>query len=225
MPDVAPAAPAPPRTRVSSTPARSRHQLVASVLDGSCPLAELRRAAVTLGMPVGGRYRVVALEALGRARRATARATVATGGVRVHWHVSHPVEHGIVQLDGDHVADLGGATLPAGVRLGVSLPAEGLAGLADARRQAVTALDLCPPDGGHVDLSSHLPVAVLDADPTLADQLRRQVLGPLADADEPDGAVVLDTFAHWIAADGSTREAARRLGCHRNTVTNRLRRL
>ncbi|GAA1985419.1 hypothetical protein GCM10009718_23440 [Isoptericola halotolerans] len=230
MPDTAVAAPSVRQeaSRDRRDPPWSRHRLVASLLDGSCPLADLRRAAVALGMPLVGSYRVVALHASGQARRAAGRAALGTAHGHVHWHGSRPVEHAIVLLGDPDRPDLVDehqvAALPAGVRIGVSMPVEGLAALTDARRQAVSALHLCPPQGGYVDLSAHLPAAVLDADPALADRLRTQVLGPLATAG-PDHTLLLDTFAAWVDSDGSTREAARRLDCHRNTVTNRLHRL
>ncbi|WP_277210379.1 PucR family transcriptional regulator [Isoptericola croceus] len=209
----------------------SRHRLVASLLDGTCLLADLRPASAALAMPVDGRYQVVALQGPGPAPLAAGRAAVSGPGSRVHWHSSRPVEHGIILVEPSaagrpYPADPElPAELPPGVRMGVGMPVDGLASLADGRRQAETALRLCPPDGGTVHLATHLPAALLSADPALAGQLCDQVLGPLGPLVGPGRQVLLDTFAVWLATDGSTREAARRLGCHRNTVTNRLRRL
>ncbi|WP_402465524.1 PucR family transcriptional regulator [Isoptericola aurantiacus] len=212
---------------------RSRHRLVASLLDGSCLVADLRAASALLGLPVDGLYQVVALDGGGPAARAAGRATVGGSGLRVHWHSSRPVEHALVLLaegGSSSTPPARSATdrvphLPPGVRLGAGLPVQGLAGLADGRRQAHTALALCAADGGRTDLADHLPTALLTADPELALQLGTQVLGPLATTDPAEREVLLDTFTAWLAADGSTRTAAADLGCHRNTVTNRLRRL
>ncbi len=226
MPDVTTLTAAPaPRTGTHGGTTWSRHRAVASLLDGSCLLAELGPAAMALAMPVTGRYQVVALEAPGQAGLATGRAVVGRRAAQVHWHSSRPVELGIVRLDDATTVPTAHDRLPAGVRLGIGLPVDGLAALADSRRQAETALDLCPPDGGAARLAEHLPAALLGADPTLARQIRDQVLGVLLDAVQPDQEMLLETFATWLATDGSARETARRLGCHRNTVTNRLRRL
>ncbi|MCK0115692.1 helix-turn-helix domain-containing protein [Isoptericola sp. S6320L] len=219
-------APPAPRAGARRDGLWSRHRAVSALLDGSCLLAELRPTAAALAMPVAGRYQVVALEGRGPAARAAGRATVARRAARLHWHSSQPVELGIVLLDAGSdaagPAELG--PLPAGVRLGVGMPVDGLTALADSRRQAETALGLCPPCGGAVRLADHLPAALLSVDPTLARQVRDQVLGPLGRAGH-DRETLLDTFAVWLATDGSAQEAARRLGCHRNTVTNRLRRI
>lgn len=225
MPDVTTlTAPPAPRAAEPESAPWSRHRAVASLLDGSCRLAELRPAAMALAMPVAGRYQVVALEGPGPAGLATGRAAIAGHATRVHWHSSRPVELGIMLLD-DGALPAGPSHLPPGVRVGIGMPVEGLASLAEGRRQAETALSLCPPGGGATRLADHLPTALLSPDPALARQVRDQVLGPLAAPHEPDQEILLDTFAAWLDTDGSAREAARRLGCHRNTVTNRLRRI
>ncbi|MFF3846691.1 PucR family transcriptional regulator [Streptomyces sp. NPDC002328] len=117
-----------------------------------------------------------------------------------------------------------GHTSSSTVRVGVSTAVSGLAAVGDARRLADTALRMCPPTGGTVRLTEHLPAALVVSSPELADALAERVLGPLRALEPADAAVLLDTLATWLACDGSAQRAGERLYCHRNTVLNRLRR-
>ncbi|MCA5893644.1 helix-turn-helix domain-containing protein [Isoptericola sp. NEAU-Y5] len=209
-----------------------------SLLDGSCRTAQLRLVAAALHLPVTGRYVVVALAGGSPRARAAARTRWRGAGPRTLWRVAPRVDHGIVLLaDGREVvapAPAPPGVVAPGVRTGVGLPVHGLAAIAEARGRADAALALCPAAGGSVHLGEQLAAALVRSDPHLADELAARVLGPLVggahataapDTSAPDTDVLLSTFAAWVATGGSARDAAARLGCHRNTVTNRLRRL
>ncbi|WP_345184713.1 helix-turn-helix domain-containing protein, partial [Streptomyces lavendulae] len=99
--------------------------------------------------------------------------------------------------------------------------------LAGARRLAALALRTAPAAAapGAVLLDERLPAALVAGDPELAGRLREVVLGPVLALPPEDARVLLDTLGTWLACRGSTTYAAQRLYCHRNTVSNRLRRL
>ena len=196
--------------------------LAAALLDGTSRIADLPEAAEALGLPEQGRYAVVAVEGARSAGCAGAQALLAPD-VRAHWHTGADTDHGIVLVEGDAAAIVPDEQ-PPGVRVGVSGTVEGLAALGEARRQADTALRLCPGAGGTVRLKEHLPAALVASNPDLAAALSDRLLGPLAALEPADAEVLLDTLATWLACDGSAQRAGRRLYCHRNTVLNRLRR-
>ncbi|MFI2433491.1 PucR family transcriptional regulator [Streptomyces sp. NPDC018693] len=199
--------------------------LAGALLDGSSRIADLPETAQALDLPEQGRYAVVAVT--GGTASVGAGARVALGrGTRVHWHTGPDADYGIVLL-GDDLSD----PLPAvpdapapGVRIGISTAVSGLAAVGDARRLAERALRMCPPAGGTVRLTDHLPAALVMAAPELGQALADRVLGPLATLEPADAEVLLDTLAAWLACDGSAQRAGERLYCHRNTVLNRLRR-
>jgi hypothetical protein len=196
-------------------PDRSRHQLVVHLLDGTCRTGDVPRIAARLGLPVHGRYTVVAVAGGSAAARIAAR-TLVEGPA--HWHTTASGAYGIVV----GTAPLRPDPLPPDVRLGVGLGARGLARVAQDRRRADLALAVG--GAGVVRLGEHLPAALVAGDHELGTLLALRVLGPvLATGDEAE--VLLRTLETWLDADGSTRTCADRLGCHRNTVTNRLHRI
>ncbi|MEU6915802.1 PucR family transcriptional regulator [Streptomyces olindensis] len=204
--------------------------LAAALLDGTSRIADLPEAAEGLGLPEHGRYVVVAATG-GRPQDPT--------GVRAaplssaHWHAGADVDYGIVLVgaagegedDRDPVAALAlSADGPAGRRIGIGSAVTGLAAVGDARRLADLALSICPPEGGTVRLTEHLPEALVVSSPELGATLTERVLGPLLRLEPADRDVLLDTLAAWFASEGSAQRAGERLYCHRNTVLNRLRR-
>ncbi|MEU5110935.1 helix-turn-helix domain-containing protein [Streptomyces longwoodensis] len=200
--------------------------LAGALLDGSSRIADLPETAQALELPEQGRYVVVAVAAAGPADGAAARAAVARDA-RVHWHTGVDVDHGIVLLgdDDDPERCLPGADDPVpGARVGIGTAVAGLAAVGDARRLADTALRMCPPPGGTVRLTEHLPAALVMAAPELGQALADRVLGPLAPLEPADAEVLLETLEAWLECDGSAQRAGERLYCHRNTVLNRLRR-
>lgn len=68
-------------------------------------------------------------------------------------------------------------------------------------------------------------MALVAAEAELAARLRQVVLGPVLALPVEDRRTLMTTLGTWLACQGSTTYAAQRLYCHRNTVSNRLRRL
>lgn len=199
--------------------------LASALLDGTSRIADLPETARALEMPEHGRYVVVAVADGGLG--GTRGAAVVRGGARVHWHAGVDVDYGIVLLgDDDRDGDEGvpEPTGGPGARIGVGGAVDGLASVGEARRLADTALRMCPPDGGTIRLTEHLPAALVVSSPELGTTLADRVLGPLERVEPADREVLLDTVATWLACDGSAQRAGERLYCHRNTVLNRLRR-
>ncbi|MFE9441943.1 PucR family transcriptional regulator [Streptomyces sp. NPDC006602] len=200
--------------------------LVAALLEGTSRIADLPEAAQVLDLPEHGRYAVVAVAGEDPSGCAAARCAAVPDGLRVHWLTGVEVDYGIV------LVGAGGPPEPAprpegpaaGARIGVGGVVEGLAGIGDARRQADTALGICPEGGGAVRLADHLPAALVVSSPELGRALADRVLGALLCLEPGDRDVLLETLATWLACDGSAQRAGERLYCHRNTVLNRLRR-
>jgi hypothetical protein len=199
--------------------------LAAALLDGTSRIADLPETAERLGLPERGRYVVVAV--------AGGRPQDLPPGRSACWHAGVDVDHGIVlvgdegdgEADRDPVAALAlSADGPAGRRVGVGSAVTGLAAVGDARRLADLALSICPPGGGTVRLTKHLPEALVVSCPELGAALTERVLGPLLCLEPADRDVLLDTLVAWFACEGSAQRAGERLYCHRNTVLNRLRR-
>ncbi|NEE15880.1 PucR family transcriptional regulator [Streptomyces sp. SID7499] len=202
--------------------------LAAALLDGTSRIADLPETAERLCLPEHGRYVVVAI-AGGPPH------DLEPGGC-AYLHSGVEVDHGIVLVgdEGDEGDGEAGrdplaaldltADAPAGRRIGVGNAVTGLAAVGDARRLADLALSICPPEGGTVRLTEHLPEALVVSSPELGATLTERVLGPLLRLEPADRDVLLDTLVAWFACEGSAQRAGERLYCHRNTVLNRLRR-
>lgn len=101
-----------------------------------------------------------------------------------------------------------------------------LAEVGAARRLAGTALLTCEPGSREiVRLDERLPAALLVSRPELSTRLLAEVFGPLLTLVPAERSLLVETLEAWLACGGSVGRAAARLGCHRNTVFNRLRRL
>ncbi|MFE4453938.1 PucR family transcriptional regulator [Streptomyces sp. NPDC056796] len=224
--------------------------LTAALLDGTARIADLPDAAAVLGLPVQGRYAVLAAAAARRAPHGAGRPPLDLDGTTAAlWYPAGEVELAILPLgtaaaeqryDGESgntpsagpVADTDGRlralarglTAPPGTRVGISSVVDGLASVGDARRLAETALRACPASGGTVLLDEHLPAALVVSSPGLGTALADRVLGPLDRLDPADRDVLVETLTAWLDSDGSAQRAGARLYCHRNTVLNRLRR-
>ncbi|GAA2988758.1 PucR family transcriptional regulator [Streptomyces fulvorobeus] len=216
--------------------------MTAALLDGTARIAELPDAAAMLGLPVDGRYAVLAVAAARRAPHgADEQPLTLPAGTDVLWHPGQETEFAILALapgsasvegdahgralDQDELAVLaGGLSAAPGTRVGISSVVGGLAALGDARRLAETALRSCPSSGGVVLLDEHLPTALVVSSPGLGRALAARVLGPLDRLDPADRDVLIGTLTAWLDSDGSAQRAGARLYCHRNTVLNRLRR-
>ncbi|MFJ8595228.1 PucR family transcriptional regulator [Streptomyces sp. NPDC093598] len=199
--------------------------LAAALLDGTSRIADLPETAERLRLPEHGRYVVVAV--------AGGRPQDPPPGGSAYWHTGVEVDYGIVLVgdEGDGEADRDSVVAsalptdgPAGCRIGVGGAVAGLAAVGDARRLADLALSICPPEGGTIRLTEHLPEALVVSCPDLGATLTERVLGPLLRLEPADRDVLLDTLVAWLACEGSAQRAGERLYCHRNTVLNRLRR-
>jgi DNA-binding PucR family transcriptional regulator len=76
-----------------------------------------------------------------------------------------------------------------------------------------------------VPIDERLPEALLADSPEISRRLIRQSFGRLVELPDDERAVLLETLAAFLAADGSPTHAADALYCHRNTVMHRLRRI
>ncbi|MFJ8866238.1 PucR family transcriptional regulator [Streptomyces sp. NPDC102473] len=223
--------------------------MTAALLDGTARIADLPDAAAMLGLPVHGRYAVLAVAGARRAPHGTGRPPLdLPEETPALWHSAGDVDLAVLPLgaaseeeprregedgpavpgcpssDGELAALAEGMTAPPGTRIGVSSVVDGLASVGDARRLAETALKACPASGGTVLLDEHLPAALVVSSPGLGSALADRVLGPLDRLDPADRDVLIETLTAWLDSDGSAQRAGAKLYCHRNTVLNRLRR-
>ncbi|MEU0625517.1 helix-turn-helix domain-containing protein [Streptomyces rubiginosohelvolus] len=206
--------------------------LLGPLLAGGATPALVTRAARGLGLPERGRYAVVVLGT------PVPDAAVVEGpdadGSRWWWGAAEG-SPGEVETREVAVVLLG----PAGpgraaARLrelgagpgGVSPVVGCLAQLGAARRLAGTALLTCEPGSREiVRLDERLPAALLVSRPELSTRLLAEVFGPLLTLVPAERSLLVETLEAWLECGGSVGRAAARLGCHRNTVFNRLRRL
>jgi DNA-binding PucR family transcriptional regulator len=146
--------------------------------------------------------------------------------MRIIRTVRNRVEVVIAVLGDRPLADLAGALRGIrGARIGVSPVVDGLAQLSRALRLAEIAALTCTKDGEVACLDARLSAGLLVSAPDVARELAGTVLRPVLGLHAVERDLLLTTLAAWLECDGSTRHAAARLYCHRNTVANRLRRL
>ncbi|MFJ6754997.1 MULTISPECIES: helix-turn-helix domain-containing protein [unclassified Streptomyces] len=211
-----------------------RAALLDVLLDGAAdsggPTAA--EAAARLGLPERGRFAVVVVGSGGEALSAGPAAGPAGGpgdapAPRVLWRVRGDGETGLVELGHHPLESVRELLAPLGLRTGVSPVVGAAAELAGAHRLAALALRTAPESGGPRTalLDERLPAALVAAEAELAGRLRQVVLGPVLALPAEDRRTLLTTLGTWLACQGSTTYAAQRLYCHRNTVSNRLRRL
>ncbi|WP_179893938.1 CdaR family transcriptional regulator [Streptomyces sp. gb14] len=217
--------------------------LLGPLLAGGATPALVTRAARGLGLPERGRYAVVVLGT------PVPDAAVVEGpdadGSRWWWGAAEGSPGEVGGSPGAAEAREGGREVavvllgPAGparaaARLrelgagpgGVSPVVGSLAQLGAARRLAGTALLTCEPGSREiVRLDERLPAALLVSRPELSTRLLAEVFGPLLTLVPAERSLLVETLEAWLECGGSVGRAAARLGCHRNTVFNRLRRL
>ncbi|MFP3989618.1 helix-turn-helix domain-containing protein [Streptomyces sp. E11-3] len=220
-----------------------RHALLDALLDGSGVGAGLAsEAAAHLGLPEHGRYAVVVLRpgpaALSPSRPAAAATPSAApmpaaasaaengSGPRILWRIRADGETGLVHL-ADHSLDtLRDMLTGYAVRAGISPVVDSVADLGRARWLAELALRTCRADEREpVLLDERLPDALVAAQADLGARLRSTVLGRVLALPPEECEVLLSTLEAWLRAGGAAASAAEHLYCHRNTVSNRLRRL
>ncbi|MFJ3723504.1 helix-turn-helix domain-containing protein [Streptomyces sp. NPDC090045] len=211
-----------------------RAALLDVLLDGASDTGgpTAAEAAARLGLPERGRFAVVVLGSGGEGPSAAPAANPAAGQThaaapRVLWRVRGDGEIGLVELGHHPLESVRELLAPLGLRAGVSPVVGAAAELAGAHRLAALALRTAPESGGPRTalLDERLPAALVAAEAELAGRLRQVVLGPVLALPVEDRRTLLTTLGTWLACQGSTTYAAQRLYCHRNTVSNRLRRL
>ncbi|MFJ6367327.1 helix-turn-helix domain-containing protein [Streptomyces virginiae] len=223
-----------------------RAALLDVLLDGADgPSAAVEAAAAQLGLPERGRFTVVVLAAevsAGPSRTppgipsaaptaavppSPAGGSGAASAPRVLWRFRADGEVGLVELGHHPLESVRDLLAPLGVRAGVGPVVGAPAELARAHRLAALALRTAPESEGPriALLDERLPAALVAAEAELAGRLRQVVLGPVLALPVEDRRTLLTTLGTWLACQGSTTDAAQRLYCHRNTVSNRLRRV
>ncbi|MFI8434780.1 PucR family transcriptional regulator [Streptomyces sp. NPDC079020] len=205
-----------------------RHSLLDALLDGSGVAAGLAsEAAARLGLPERGRYAVIVLRtAPGALPPSSDPAAEPLSGLRVLWRIRADGETGLVPLGSRSPEDLRTVLAGYDVRAGVSPVVGSLADLGRARWLAELALRTWRPGAAPaVLLDERLPEALIAAQSDLAGRLRTVVLGRVLALPAEECGTLLTTLGVWLGAGGSSTVAAERLYCHRNTVSNRLRRL
>ncbi|MER5732004.1 helix-turn-helix domain-containing protein [Streptomyces sp. NPDC002138] len=200
-----------------------RAALLDSLLDGGAPEAAAA-AAAQLGLPGQGRFAVLVL---GSGADPVVPPPVPAAGPRVLWRIRADGDGALVELGHHPLEAVRELLAPLGIRAGVSPVVAVPADIARARRLAVLALRTTTGPGSPRTalLDERLPEALVAGQGELAGRLRQVVLGPVLALAPEDGRVLLTTLGTWLACQGSTTYAAQRLYCHRNTVSNRLRRL
>jgi hypothetical protein len=179
-------------------------------------LAFAYEASRVIGLPVDGRYVVVAADV----SSGTAPAAMGTDSA---WQVRANTLVGILA-----VAQTAPGALPDTVTgpAGVSLVVHGLAEIDVAYRQATLARRTLPRGSREVALlAERLPEALLLSAPELSGQLVRRWLGDLLAMPAAERRLLLGTLQIWVATGGSIRHTAEAACCHRNTVINRLQRM
>jgi hypothetical protein len=184
--------------------------------------------ALALGWAEQARYAVVVARPAGRGAPELTQAELPAraAGIRVVWRLREECAIGVAAL-GDASATAFAEALPTrpGRCVGVSLAVDGLAELGRGRRLAELAGRMAAIGGGTTCFERLMPGAAAGAQPDLVGGPVARVLGPVLALDRASRDRILDTLAAWVASGGSVDEAAVALGCHRNTVVNRVRRL
>lgn len=206
-----------------------RDALLQALLAGLVAEADLRDAPRALELPESGPYVVAvgALEPEGPPGGEQLGAALAELGLRSAWLTRNSGLVGVLAPRRAQILGIARHLRTAGVRrMGLSPPAETLELLPAAHRQAELTLRAIPVGSrGVVTLDDCLTSALLAASPELAGRLLRRTLDPVIDLGREESDALLATVRAYVSASGSVTEVARRLGCHRNTIFNRLSRM
>ncbi|MFI5956353.1 PucR family transcriptional regulator [Cryptosporangium sp. NPDC051539] len=183
-------------------------------------------AADVLDLPGRGRY-VVAVQRPGAPRSlVTAYGRTTHGGLRFAWRRGRDTDRVLVLL-GDATLDVLETVLRplAQHAVGIGLRVDRLTEAGKSLRTAELAVRTCGNAPEIARFDRRLPHALVLAEPELADDLVREVLGAVLALPARHREPLLDTLEAWLRCEGSAVATARALYCHRNTVLYRLRRL
>jgi hypothetical protein len=213
--------------RQESERAATLEGVFSGYLNGSEALWE---AAAILDLPYEGLFVVVAAAtpAAGREALPGVKNALLQAQMKSTWRLGPDVEAGIISLRDRPALErlLDELRLRPDVRAGLSAPYSLLADTPHALHLARLVLGTIPSGTGAIKQFAESPIgALLAASPSTADDLRRTVLGGLADMPEEDLVTLLHTLTTWFEAGGSIPDAAKRLYVHPNTVRYRLRRV
>jgi hypothetical protein len=201
------------------------HALLDALFDGAGDPLTVRATVHAFGLAERDRYAVVALRPMGRAAPLDVEGlSEHVAGLRIIWRQRAHGIVGVVVLGAHNVVDLR-AALPVipGWCVGISSVIDRLAELSVAKEQAELSCATLSHSGVAV-LDEHLPAALLAARPDLAQRLAECTLGAILKLSRGTRETMLETLATWMRCNGSSTATAASLGCHRNTVLNRLRR-
>jgi hypothetical protein len=186
--------------------------------------AVARAAAAALGLPDPGRFMVVILRGAGDGE--PGRDSMDPAGSRFIWTVRGDRDVALVDL-GDIPVDEVVAELRRTTdrHTAVSPVVTRLVDLGQACRLAEIALRTCVRPGPELArVDRRLAAAVVAAQSDLTATLTRSV-DPAGQLTPLERSLLMDTFTTWLDNGGSVTRTAAKLFCHRNTVSNRLRRL
>jgi PucR C-terminal helix-turn-helix domain/GGDEF-like domain len=217
-------------SELSRLDAERRSLVVDAVLAGlGAENPSLPEAAADLGLPLHGSFQVVCADQAGAeaVERLVADELRGRGGTAA-WRLRTGRYFGVVSLGPTVPPDRLRTVLAAGaaVRVGLSPLYGELSATPEALRLADVARATLPAGTAGVAAYDDHPVrALLANDADAGRRAARAVLASILDLDAETRDLLLHTLRAWIAAGGSTPEAAKTLYCHRNTVRNRLQRL
>lgn len=196
------------------------------LLAGRVDAPGLAEAADALGLSESGRFAVAVVRGPAGFPYRAGQWVGVPDGTRVHRTFPVGGEVLLAELGEVALGDFAAALeMPAGARAGLSPEVDRLAAIGHARELAELALRTCTRDGEVALLERRYPAGLLARRPEVAAEIAAGVLGGLRDAEAAEAAVLLETLAAWLDADGSVERASTALFCHANTVRRRLRRL
>jgi hypothetical protein len=216
--------------RLAAVDESARQQVLDGLLDGrGGDPGFVRTASELLALPLGGRLMAVVAppDADGSPTLDDPAPALLRRGVRSVWGARSGAQVGVVAVGANREFDVRRwlEELARGP-VGVSAVVDGAAAAGCAYRLAETAARTLPAGVRRVvPIDERLPEALLSNSPEISSRLVGQSLGRLLELPDDERAVLLETLAAFLAADGSPTRAADALYCHRNTVMHRLRRI
>lgn len=204
----------------------STNTALLTLLHDGIDAIDVSGAAIALGLPLRGRYAVVRLRSrAGFAPLTTEPARQAVGDMTLYRLAHAAGETVLAELGSTGLDQLVDALRDKDVRGGVSSVRGSVAELGRAVAEADLAAATCTRDGEIAQPRRHAAAMLVQSRPDLASPLAGEILRRVAVAESGAAPLLWETLATWFDYNGCAASAADALACHRNTVTNRLRRL